>query len=154
MRTHCPTPALTASLRKALACALAAALVSLAALSGCSSPSATEGSSAPSSSQEAQSSEMSVAVTVTSPGGNDQVAYAGDLSLPAGATALDALQATGLAVTVTDSEYGAFVEAVEGLANEGMKGWTYTINGEQVQVSAGKAELAAGDAVEWSYIEM
>lgn len=153
MQTPHPTFALTGSCRKALACALAAALVSLAALTGCSAP-AEAPDAASSSASVAEAPEMIVTMAVTSPGADGQVAYSGELALPAGATALEALQATGLVVTSADSEYGAFVEAVEGLANEGMKGWTYTVNGEQVQASADKTELAPGDSVEWSYIEM
>lgn len=97
---------------------------------------------------------MVVEVTVSSPDAGDQVSFAGSVDLPADATVLDALKATGLTVDAKDSEYGMFVEAIDGLAGEGMKGWTYTVNGEQVQSSADKRTVVDGDAVEWSYIDM
>lgn len=91
---------------------------------------------------------------MSSPAADEQVTFAGSVDVPADATVLDALEATGLQVDAQDSQYGMFVNAIDGLAGEGTKGWTYTLNGEQVQTSADKCTVADGDTVEWSYVDM
>lgn len=149
-------------LRRALACGAAAALLCAAVLGGCASdaPSAASSSSASSaaatslSSSSASATEATVDVTVTAPDDEGGTLFAGSIDVAADATVLDALEATGLDVDAQDSEYGMFVNAIGGVAGEGMKGWIYTVNGEQVQSSADKCTLADGDAVEWSYIDM
>ena len=67
---------------------------------------------------------------------------------------LDALEQTGLTLDVQDSQYGKFVNSINGLGTEGSKGWIYTVNDEQIQVSADKQELKDGDKLVWSYIDM
>lgn len=132
----------------------AVALVASLGLAGCSS--AASSSSADSSASSAAVEDLSIPVTVTvsSPGADEQVTYEGTVNVAEGASVLDVLHATGLEVDEQKSEYGMFVNAVDGLANEGMKGWTYTVNGEQVQTSADKTIVNGDDAVEWSYIDM
>lgn len=95
-----------------------------------------------------------IAIKVASPEGPNAIDFAQELSVAEGATVLEALQATGLDVTVVDGPYGPYVEAIGDIANEGTSGWTYTVNGEQVSLSAGEATVSAGDSVEWSYIDM
>lgn len=138
---------------RAATCGLLATLMLAVGLVGCS-PAPSSSDSAASGSGASQPEASVASVTVTAPGDDGRTVYAGSVEVAQGMTVLDALQATGLDVMVADSEYGAFVESVDGLANEGMKGWTYTVNGEMVQSSADKAEVAPGDAVEWSYIDM
>lgn len=138
--------------RVLFALALAAAL-GAGVLAGCSSD---QGSSANSGSQDS-SQQVPAEGTVTVTVGNivtDETLASGAVELPEGATALDALQALGVEVTVEDSAYGAYVSAINGVASEGMSGWTFAINGEMPSVSAGEAEVQPGDTVEWTYIDM
>ena len=138
--------------RVLFALALAAAL-GTGVLAGCSSD---QGSSASSGSQDsAQQAPASDVVTVTV--GNtvtDETLASGAVELPEGATALDALQALGVEAVVEDSSYGAYVSSINGVAGEGMTGWTFAINGEMPSVSADQAEVQPGDAVEWTFIDM
>lgn len=141
--------------RRLAASAAAAMLVAAMGLFGCSS--GQEGSAASSSSSfstESTIAEIAVPVKVTSPAADGQVTYDETVTIGEGSTALDVLQATGLVLDVQSSEYGMFVNAINDVATEGMKGWTYTVNGEQVQASADQTYLNDGDQVEWSYIDM
>ncbi len=141
--------------KRLAASAAAAMLVAAMGLFGCSS--GQEGSAASSSSSfstESTIAEIAVPVKVTSPAADDQVTYDETVTIGEGSTALDVLQATGLVLDVQSSEYGMFVNAINDVATEGMKGWTYTVNGEQVQASADQTYLNDGDQVEWSYIDM
>ena len=151
----------TGRAKLALASALAAALLALGLLAGCSSAERdstgadADGQAATSATEQGAGSErISAAISLTSPGGDNKVSYNGTVTMQAGSTALDALEATGFTLDVQDSEYGKFVNAVNDLACEGTRGWIYTVNGEQVQISADKQELKAGDKLVWSYIDM
>lgn len=144
-------------LTKSIATFASAALLAAAVgLFGCASG-GQQASSADSSagfSTESTIAQIEIPVKVTSPGADEQVAYDETVTIGEGSTALDVLQATGLELDAQQGDYGMFVNAVDGLANEGMKGWTYTVNGEQVQVPADQTYLNDGDVVEWSYIDM
>lgn len=75
----------------------------------------------------------------------------GTLELPAGATAYDALTATGLSLKGSAS----YVSAVDGLAEKmmgGTSGWTYTVNGTMPMTAASNYTLSEGDAVRWVYV--
>lgn len=95
-----------------------------------------------------------ITIEVTSPEGPNAIDLAQELSVAEGTTILEALQATELDITVVDGPYGAYVEAIGGIANEGTSGWTYTVNGEQIPRSADEATVNAGDSIEWSYVDM
>lgn len=69
-----------------------------------------------------------------------------------GATVLVATEATEFKPVVEDSEYGAYVSSLNGVAAEGNAGWVYTVNGESVMEGADACVLEAGDSVEWSYM--
>ena len=143
----------TGGVKLILASVLAAALLAIGLLTGCSS--AQDGStSTTSGAQKADPECISVTISVSSPAADNTLSHSDTLTMRANSTALDALEATGLALDVQDSEYGKFVNSVSGLATEGTKGWTYTVNGEQVQVAADKQQLKADDTVAWSYIDM
>ena len=138
-----------------------AAMLCMGVLAGCAggNDSAGQGSgnqeTTQSSDQNAAQSapENAVSVTVENSITGDTLA-SGSVELPEGATALDALQALPVEVTVEDSQYGAYVSAIDGVAGEGMQGWTFTVNGEMPPVSAGESVVEPGDAVVWSYIDM
>lgn len=145
--------------------ALIAALAMVVSVSLCAcsptsdQPAASSSSSSAAASSSASSSaaavdQYAVTVTVTSPEGPDAIDFSQQIPVAAGATVLDALEATELEVTIEEGPYGAFVAAIDNIANEGTSGWTYTVNGEQVQVSAGEAPVNAGDTIAWSYIDM
>ena len=73
------------------------------------------------------------------------------LKLPEGATADDALAATGLSLEGSSS----YVSAVNGLAEKmmgGTSGWTYTVNGTMPMTAASNYILHEGDAVRWVYV--
>jgi hypothetical protein len=71
-------------------------------------------------------------------------------------TALGALDASGLAYTVTDKYYdemGLFIDSIDWLAGEGTTGWLYLVNGEQPLSGANMANVTGGDAVTFYYGE-
>lgn len=73
------------------------------------------------------------------------------LKLPEGATAYDALAATGLSLEGSSS----YVSAVNGLAEKmmsGTSGWTYAVNGTMPMTAASNYILHEGDAVRWVYV--
>ncbi len=151
----------TSKTKLTLASALAAAAVVFAMLIGCSpaqqnsTSTDTSASSATSTTQqEADSGQISITISLTSPAGDNKVSYNGIISMQAGSSVLDALEKTGLTLDVQDSQYGKFVNSISGLGTEGSKGWIYTVNDEQIQVSADKQELKDGDKLVWSYIDM
>lgn len=60
----------------------------------------------------------------------------------------------GIKVEHSGSGDTTFIKAIDDAANEGQGGrnWKYSINGAGAQVSAGVAELKAGDQILWSYV--
>ncbi|MEG0682908.1 MAG: DUF4430 domain-containing protein [Raoultibacter sp.] len=72
-----------------------------------------------------------------------------------GATAYDALCATGLSVNAANSQYGIYVSAIGGLAEKdhgASSGWLYAINGSTPGTSCSASVLHDGDTVEWRYV--
>lgn len=114
--------------------------------------SSSEGSdSEGSASSDAQ---MSVTVNVDSSAADGSVSYNGTVELDKGATAYDALVATGLELDASDSQYGMYVAGIGGLAGGDygdMSGWLYDVNGEAALVGCDSYELADGDTVNWTY---
>lgn len=103
----------------------------------------------------ADDAQITVQVTVDSSAADGSVSFDGTVELAEDATVLDALKATGLTLDVQDSEYGAFVNAIDGLATGAFgdaSGWGYDINGEMVMDSADVATVADGDVVAWTYL--
>ena len=74
------------------------------------------------------------------------------ISVPEGATAYDALVASGLELQASDSDYGKFVESFAGVAGTDNSGWVYSVNGEDALVGCDAFVLSAGDVVKWTYI--
>lgn len=134
----------TMKAKRTLCCVIAAALLGASAFLFACSPSGSD------SSAEAT---MSVQVDVTA---YEKDLFSDAVSLPEGATALDALEATGLDYTAEDSSYGAFVSKIDGLANgetSATAGWTYSLNGEMSMESCDALVLADGDTLIWEYAE-
>ncbi|WP_304427213.1 DUF4430 domain-containing protein [uncultured Adlercreutzia sp.] len=98
--------------------------------------------------------DIVVPVSLALPEGADAEGKTIEVTVPDGATVLDALEATGWEVQSEDSEYGVFVTSINGIANgsEGeASGWVYTVNNEQVMEGCDAKTLAAGDSVQWSF---
>ncbi len=73
-------------------------------------------------------------------------------SVEKGTSVYKLLQKTGLDIDVTQSTYGVYVKAIEGLAefDEGEgSGWLYRVNGNFSDYSASSYSLSNGDYVEW-----
>lgn len=71
-----------------------------------------------------------------------------------GETAFSLLLKTGLEVASRNSEFGVYVEAIEGLGefDEGTgSGWMYKVNSEFPEYSSSLYELKDGDYVQWIY---
>ena len=115
-------------------------------------PAGSAATEAPASSDDEQ---ITVQVTVDSSAADGSVSYEGSVVLPKDATVLDAIEATGLELDVQDSEYGAFVNAIGGLATGDAgdaSGWGYDLNGETVMESADVATVSDGDVLTWTYL--
>ena len=157
MKKRCPRS-------MAWALLLALALMVAPVLGGCSSnePAADGGDApaaqsaeqpaAPEDSSTTGADKMTVTVEVLSATDEGAALFSEEMAVDQGTTALGALKATGLDVTVEDSDYGPFVTAIGTTANEGSSGWTYTVNGESPTVGADATELAAGDKLVWEYV--
>lgn len=85
--------------------------------------------------------------------GGSSSSYA--VSLNPGATAYDALVATGASVNARSTAMGVYVAAINGYAEKdqgGESGWKYAVNGSYPNYSAGACTLSDGDAVTWVYV--
>ena len=79
------------------------------------------------------------------------------VSVPAGSTALDVLQAAAdgsdaLTLTVTESEYGAYLAAINGLyagsqTQKGWDGWMFRVNDQAVEVGIDAYTVESGDEI-------
>lgn len=148
-----PVRALAASAVLVLALAVGGCTQTVAPATGSDAGSATV--QAGSAAQSADDAQITVQVTVDSSAADGSVSFDGTVELAEDATVLDALKATGLTLDVQDSEYGAFVNAIDGLATGAFgdaSGWGYDINGEMVMDSADVATVADGDVVAWTYL--
>lgn len=124
---------------------------------GSSSSSATgtqSGSSSAQSEQSTQDARVRVTVTIDARAdGGSSSSYT--VSLDPGATAYDALVATGAGVNARSTAMGVYVAAINGYAEKdqgGESGWKYAVNGSYPNYSAGSYTLADGDAVTWVYV--
>lgn len=79
------------------------------------------------------------------------------VTLPPGASAYDALLASGAGVNARGSVYGTYVAAIDGLAEKdhgGMSGWVYAVNGVEPQTACSNYKLSDGDVVAWLYVNV
>ena len=119
---------------------------------GGSAPAASSSSSVASSPKKTTIS-VKVTVDASKAGGGSSSAT---VELPAGASAYDALVATGVDVNARASSFGTYVAAIGGIA-EGLKGhptsgWKYSVNGSDPSRSAAKVAVHDGDVVRWRYV--
>lgn len=76
------------------------------------------------------------------------------VTLARGATAYDALLATGAAVSARPSPFGTYVTSVDGLAageRGGESGWKYSVDGTVPNVACSSFSLSDGQSVRWYY---
>ena len=111
------------------------------------------GAPAADSAQEQQATiEVTVEIDATAGEGEKTTS---EVELPEGATAYDALVAAADDVNASDSEYGMYVQGINGLAGGDfgdMSGWMFEVNGEMAEGAASELELADGDVVTWLYV--
>lgn len=124
---------------------------------GSSSSSATgtqSGSSSAQSEQSTQDAGVRVTVTIDARAdGGSSSSYT--VSLDPGATAYDALVATGAGINARSTAMGVYVAAINGYAEKdqgGESGWKYAVNGSYPNYSAGAYTLSDGDTVTWVYV--
>ncbi|MDO4429340.1 MAG: DUF4430 domain-containing protein [Atopobiaceae bacterium] len=131
------------------ACALALTVVAC----GGTGAAGAAGGNAVSAGQEQQATiEVTVEIDATAGEGEKTTA---EVELPEGATAYDALVAAADDVNASDSEYGMYVQGINGLAGGDfgdMSGWMFEVNGEMAEVAASELELEPGDVVTWLYV--
>ena len=121
---------------------------------GQSGSSSSDGGSS-SSQGSTDSGTVTVSVSVSSSAADGRVSGNATPTFEKGATAYDALCATGLSVSSKSSQYGIYVSAIGGLAEfeyGGSSGWMYSVNGSTPNVSCGKYVLKDGDRVSWYYV--
>lgn len=114
------------------------------------------GSSQGTTASSAASNTVTVSVSVSSSAADGRVLGSAHPTFKKGATAYDALCATGLPVSTKSSQYGLYVSAIGGLAEfeyGGKSGWMYSVNGSAPNVSCGKYVLKDGDTVSWYYVK-
>lgn len=114
------------------------------------------GSSQGTTASSAASNTVTVSVSVSSSAADGRVSGSAHPTFKKGATAYDALCATGLPVSTKSSQYGLYVSAIGGLAEfeyGGKSGWMYSVNGSAPNVSCGKYVLKDGDTVSWYYVK-
>ncbi|OPZ75396.1 MAG: Endo-1,4-beta-xylanase A precursor [Firmicutes bacterium ADurb.Bin456] len=68
-----------------------------------------------------------------------------------GLTALGVLDASGLAYGTSSWSYGYLVNAIEGLANEGLSGWMFTVNDKVPGSGADKCNIKVNDRIIFYY---
>ena len=101
-----------------------------------------------------QQATMTVTVEIDATAGEGELTSA-EVEVPEGASAYDALLATGADVNASDSEYGMYVQGINGLAGGDfgdMSGWMLEVNGEMAEVAGSELELSAGDVATWLYV--
>ena len=122
--------------------------------SGQSGSSSSSGGSSSSQGSE-ETDTVTVSVSVSSSAADGRVSGSACPTFEKGATAYDALCATGLSVASKNSQYGIYVSAIDGLAEfeyGGSSGWMYSVNGSAPDVSCGKYVLKDGDRISWYYV--
>ncbi|MBR5259080.1 MAG: DUF4430 domain-containing protein [Eggerthellaceae bacterium] len=134
---------------RALVLALSLALCAFV-LPACTSESGSDASGNGAADVQQAAIEVTLAIAANEDAGLE--AQELTVALPEGATVYDALVESGLELQASDSEYGKFIESIAGVAGTANSGWVYSVNGEDAMVGCDAFELAAGDAILWSYI--
>lgn len=121
---------------------------------GSSGSSSTGGGSTGAAGQQ-QAATVTISVSVSSSVVGNPVSGGANPTFSSGATAYDALCATGLSVNARNTPMGIYIDAVGGLAEKqhgGGSGWKYSVNGVDPNYSSGSYVLQDGDVVAWRYV--
>lgn len=141
--------------RKPLSILAALGLAASLVLAGCGSSAAPADTAAPETEAVAtpEAATVSVQVVVEDATGDEATELDAVIAeVPEGGTVLDALAASGIEYESEDSEYGAFVTSIAGVAGTDSTGWVYTVNGEEIMESADAHVVEGGDVITWSLI--
>ena len=141
--------------RKPLSILAALGLAASLVLAGCGSSAAPADTAAPETEAvaTADAATVSVQVVVEDTTGDEATELDAVIAeVPEGGTVLDALAASGIEYESEDSEYGAFVTSIAGVAGTDTTGWVYTVNGEEIMESADAHVVEGGDVITWSLI--
>lgn len=108
---------------------------------------------APADEPKDEPSTISVSVSIQSSNAGDLSigSISRTVSLSPGASAYDALVATGVSVGGSSS----YVTSINGLAEKSCgpsSGWTYYVNGSFLSKPANRAKLSNGDSVTWVFV--
>ncbi|MCI9129965.1 MAG: DUF4430 domain-containing protein [Eggerthellaceae bacterium] len=143
-------------LKKSLLASMLAALMLSGALFGCSQPAEQSNATSSDSAASVAAETMAVSVEIDPSAADGLVEGVAEARVPqdvdvaTGASAYDALVATGAELEGTSS----YVTSINGLAEKAAGptyGWMYEVNGEIPSVAADEYELQPGDAVRWYY---
>lgn len=141
--------------RKPLSILAALGLAASLVLAGCGGSAAPADTAAPETEAVAttEAATVSVQVVVEDATGDEATELDAVIAeVPEGGTVLDALAASGIEFESEDSEYGAFVTSIAGVAGTDSTGWVYTVNGEEIMESADAHVVEGGDVITWSLI--
>ena len=122
--------------------------------SGQTSAPADQGGSSDSAPAPEESSQITVTVSIDA----SLVGAAGGsttVTLERGATAYDALLASGVSVSARPTGFGMYVDAINGVAEKQAgptSGWVYTVNGGRVNVACSSFVMGDGDYLSWTYV--
>ena len=122
--------------------------------SGQTSAPADQGGSPDSAPAPEESSQITVTVSIDA----SLVGAAGGsttVTLERGATAYDALLASGVSVSARPTGFGMYVDAINGVAEKQAgptSGWVYTVNGGRVNVACSSFVMGDGDYLSWTYV--
>lgn len=126
----------------------------VAAQEGSSSSQGSSSAGGNSSSSTTSGDYVHVSVSVSSDAAGGSVSGSASPTFAKGATAYDALCATGLSVNASRTQYGVYVSAIGGLAEKqygGTSGWLYAVNGSTPGIACSSYVLSDGDSVSWYY---
>lgn len=134
--------------RRLFACAFAGVLAfALVGFAGCSSSESDEGQQ-----PDPNAPQVTVTVEVDASSQEGGAKESAQVSVPEGASVMDALEATEFDYVVEDGQYGAYITSMMGIETGTNSGWVYSINGESGMEAADVAVVADGDVVTWEFM--
>ena len=125
---------------------MAASLCLAFALAGCGQQASSDDAAA--------DADLTVTLVVDGSQGDKGSIFDGQIGLDEGATAYDALVASGLELEVDDSSGSPYITGIGGLTNAAgdvNSGWLFEVNGEMAEAGAGDIVLADGDTITWTW---
>lgn len=72
-----------------------------------------------------------------------------EITLQGGDTAYSVLRRSGAIVSAESTQYGIYVEGINGRFAEGTSGWLYSVNGVKPNIGAGSYSIGKGDYINW-----